>query len=162
MQLTKPYRQNIVACIVNDDGKVLTCKRHFTDAAHPLHAEPVWQLPQGGLEAGESYEQGMTREILEETGILNAKIKGVLPRVFRYDFPPEIVYTANGGKFRGQEQSIVYLRVPNEARVVLDNREFVDYRWIDKRDLLSTIHPVRHGLIKIVQDNFDTYITSKK
>jgi ADP-ribose pyrophosphatase YjhB (NUDIX family) len=50
-----------VACVVFDRDRVLLTLR--TDV-------PVWILPGGGVEAGESVEQAAVRETREETGLL--------------------------------------------------------------------------------------------
>lgn len=45
-----------------------------------------WALPGGGLEDNESFEQGLKREIYEETGLINFELKNcVLSRVVYLD-----------------------------------------------------------------------------
>jgi ADP-ribose pyrophosphatase YjhB (NUDIX family) len=51
---------SVAAVVTNDDGQVLVIKRHDTGA---------WQLPGGVLELGERIEDGLRREVWEETGI---------------------------------------------------------------------------------------------
>jgi ADP-ribose pyrophosphatase YjhB (NUDIX family) len=46
--------------VVRDDGRVLVIKRD--DNGH-------WEAPGGVLELGESFEAGVRREVLEETGL---------------------------------------------------------------------------------------------
>ena len=60
----------IVGCLVEDDGKVLLCKR----AIEPRYG--LWNLPCGFLENGETIEQGALRETWEE-----ALIKVANPRL---------------------------------------------------------------------------------
>lgn len=47
-------------CIFNDEGKVLLQKRQDRN---------VWGFPGGALELGESVEEALKREVLEETGL---------------------------------------------------------------------------------------------
>lgn len=58
------------------DGKILLGKRHGdpTKADSELRGEGTWTMPGGKLEFQESFESGVAREVLEETGIaVNAK-----------------------------------------------------------------------------------------
>ena len=53
------------------DGKILLGKRHGDPAKadSELHGEGTWTMPGGKLEFQESFEGGVAREVLEETGI---------------------------------------------------------------------------------------------
>ena len=52
------------AVVVNSDNEVLIAKR-----AVDAHQGGLWEFPGGKVEAGESVEQALARELLEETGI---------------------------------------------------------------------------------------------
>lgn len=54
----------VCAIIINDEGKVFAARR----AEHKPHAG-FWEFPGGKLEAGESAEQALEREIEEELGL---------------------------------------------------------------------------------------------
>ncbi len=66
-----------VGAVVIDEGKVLLVRR----GQEPLKGE--WSLPGGALELGETLEQGVVREVLEETGltVAPAGIVEVLDRI---------------------------------------------------------------------------------
>jgi 8-oxo-dGTP diphosphatase len=57
-----------VGAVVIDQGRVLLVRR----GQAPLKGE--WSLPGGALELGETLQQGVVREILEETGLVVAPI----------------------------------------------------------------------------------------
>ncbi len=60
--MTKPHlRAGVVAAVRRSDGRLLAFERS------DLSGE--WQLPQGGIEPGESPEQAAWRELTEETGL---------------------------------------------------------------------------------------------
>jgi len=64
----KPYRQVSVRAIVLHEGKLLCVRqKHYHGAV--VDIADNWCLPGGGLEAGEALEDGLRREMLEETGI---------------------------------------------------------------------------------------------
>jgi ADP-ribose pyrophosphatase YjhB (NUDIX family) len=59
--LTAPrHSVSVAAAVTNNDGRVLVIRRRDTGA---------WQLPGGILELGETIEQGVRREVHEETGV---------------------------------------------------------------------------------------------
>lgn len=68
-----------VGAIIIHDSQVLLIQR----GQEPLKGE--WSLPGGALELGETLEQGVRREVLEETGleIEPVKIVEVLDRIVR-------------------------------------------------------------------------------
>ncbi len=56
--------RTVVAALITLDGKLLICQRRRDDT-FPLR----WEFPGGKLEAGESLEQALARELREELGI---------------------------------------------------------------------------------------------
>jgi 8-oxo-dGTP diphosphatase len=56
------YRVAVAAIIFDDHGRILLCE-HTYRKFHP------WGLPGGGLEYGERPEDGVRREVWEETGL---------------------------------------------------------------------------------------------
>ena len=62
--------------LIEQNGKFLIIKRSSTAKNYPMH----WDLPGGKLEHGETPEEGLVREVLEET---NLDVKVVSP-IFSY------------------------------------------------------------------------------
>jgi ADP-ribose pyrophosphatase YjhB (NUDIX family) len=77
-----------VGGVVLDSGRALLIRR----ASEPLRGE--WSIPGGMLELGETLEQGVARELLEETGL---QVR-VLELIEVFD---RIVYAANGESASG-------------------------------------------------------------
>ena len=55
------YRLNVGLIIINDNGKLLLCKRKNMNN---------WQFPQGGIDMGETPTKASKRELFEEVGII--------------------------------------------------------------------------------------------
>ncbi|MCA2308844.1 NUDIX hydrolase [Mycobacterium intracellulare] len=60
MAATPKHSVSVAGIVVRDDGRVLVIKRD--DNGH-------WEAPGGVLELNESFEAGVRREVLEETGL---------------------------------------------------------------------------------------------
>lgn len=58
-----------LAAIIHHNGKVLLGKRKGT------HGNSTWGMPGGHLEMGESLEECIEREVMEETGLIVTSIK---------------------------------------------------------------------------------------
>src|ERR671928_406497 len=74
------YRPNVAIVLVNSRDEVFWAKRV---------KEHAWQFPQGGIKVGESPEQAMYRELMEEVGLSpeHVKIIGRTRHWLRYDVP---------------------------------------------------------------------------
>jgi 8-oxo-dGTP diphosphatase len=77
-----------VGAVVIDGSKVLLVRR----GQEPLKGE--WSLPGGALELGETLQQGVVREVLEETGltVVPAGIVEVLDRITQDDSSGRVRY----------------------------------------------------------------------
>ena len=120
-----PFRPNVAGLILREqDGQVqiLLGERHDTPGA--------WQWPQGGLDDGESPENGLMRELKEEIGVTRPKILYRFPHSLRYRFPQKM--TKRFKKWIGQEQIYFVLALdphdlPDLAKAA--EEEFRELRW---------------------------------
>ncbi len=122
------YRPNVGIVICNTRNEVFWGKRVRQNS---------WQFPQGGIKHGESPEQAMYRELMEEVGLAQQHVR-ILGRTrdwLRYDVPRDWVKREWRGHYRGQKQIWFLLRlVGRDCDVKLrasDHPEFDAWRWND-------------------------------
>ncbi len=84
---------------------------------------PGWQLPGGGVEAGESAQTSLAREIVEETG-------------FRLTGPGQLFNVYLNDIVSDRDHVLVYKCLDFEqAFVFKPNREIAEAGWFDRRQL---------------------------
>lgn len=76
---TESWRPAVCAVFSDSQGLVLICERADTPG--------IWQFPQGGIESGESPEQALAREVLEELGVRKFAITAKGARTVPYRWP---------------------------------------------------------------------------
>jgi len=105
-----------------------------------------WQMPQGGIDAGEEPRIAALRELQEETGTNNAKIIAEMENWVTYDLPPHLVGIAFHGKYRGQRQkwfALRFLGQDNEIDLHSHEPEFAEWKWVDMDQLAGLIVPFK-------------------
>ncbi len=117
---------------------------------HKPRIHDAWQLPQGGVEAGENIEQAAAREVEEEAGIKLGPALLSSCHTYSYDFPPEFVARHNPIN-DGQKLCFVVFVAPKDAVIKVDQREVDAYAWIlpeqlpqyiTRKKYLDVIHEV--------------------
>jgi putative (di)nucleoside polyphosphate hydrolase len=126
----RKYRKNAAAFVINQSGQILACRR-----ADKYHS---WQIPQGGVDAGESLEEGMLRELEEEIGTRDVEVIGALPQPIRYDWPPHV--QKHG--YHGQEQHYFLVRLRAETKINIQAHlpaEFDQTDWVGAQEFLNRL-----------------------
>ncbi|HVW66808.1 MAG TPA: NUDIX hydrolase [Candidatus Peribacteraceae bacterium] len=101
---------------------------------HKPRKRDAWQLPQGGVEEGETAEQCALRELHEEAGITDVTVLGKSDLVYQYNFPQSY------RRFRpdhicGQHIQYVFATTPRETEVKVDGVEIDKYLWIQPSEI---------------------------
>lgn len=127
----------VVGCFLEYNNKFVLLKRH----AHKPDGS-TWGLPAGKVEASESDETAMIRELYEETGYrsdgTNLKLLGA------YDF------TTPSGATNNFVTYSVQLDTPHE--VILEDTAHAEYKWvsIDEANQMPDLIFGLHDLFKLV------------
>ena len=132
---TLPLRKGVGVVVLNNENKVFVGKRKD----NPVDR---WQMPQGGVDIGESYLSAMKRELYEETSIKSIKILKEINGFFEYELPKNLVGIIWKGRFRGQKQKWFITRFignENEINLQTENQEFIEWKWIIPDELPKTI-----------------------
>ena len=130
-----PMRSGVGIIILNNNNQVFVGKRKDNPANN-------WQMPQGGVDKGESFIDAMKRELFEETGIKKIKILKELEKIYQYELPENLVGIIWKGKYRGQKQKWFITRFlgnDDEININTKHPEFIDWKWIEPKNLPEVI-----------------------
>lgn len=145
------FRANVGAIIVDTTGYVLACKR--ADLEHD-----AWQLPQGGMDQGETPREAVYREIEEETGIAPAQLVLLdeATEWMAYELPAAYRSARTG---RGQVQKwFVFRFVGSDEDIHPDQREFSDWRWSTLMGLSEHVVEFRRPIYRKLLAEFQLYL----
>ncbi len=155
-----PYRPCVGIMLIDRRGRVFVAQRIDNPAA-PRPAAPgpaaTWQMPQGGIDEGESPRQAALRELQEEVGTGKAEILAESRNWRRYDLPAERVPQLWGGRYRGQEQKWFALRFlggDGDIDIATETPEFRAWRWAEMAELPDIIVPFKRDIYREVIAEF--------
>jgi dATP pyrophosphohydrolase len=87
-----------------------------------------WQPVTGGMEEGETRQEALCREVMEETGVKN--MVAVIEGLYYFEFSDPNL-----------NQEYVYgVEVSPSEDIVLDGKEHSEYRWCSFQEALQLLH----------------------
>jgi putative (di)nucleoside polyphosphate hydrolase len=134
-----PYRPCVGIMLVNDQGNVFVGRRIDQTIEG-------WQMPQGGIDDGETPVQAVFREMKEEIGTDKAVVLREMDDWLTYDLPPHLVGVAFHGRYRGQRQKWFALRfagTDSDINLVTREPEFAAWKWLTLEALPRLIVPFK-------------------
>ena len=134
-----PYRPCVGVMLFNRDGLVFVGRRIDQTVEG-------WQMPQGGIDEGETPQQAGLREMKEEIGTDKAVVLREHSEWLAYDLPPHLLGVALHGRYRGQKQKWLALRFTGEdsdINVATPEPEFAQWKWLAVEALPRMIVPFK-------------------
>jgi len=130
--------------LLNAAGLVFVARRIDMSSA-------AWQMPQGGIDAGESPREAALRELEEEIGTAKAEIIAESSDWLSYDLPPELLDGLWGGRYRGQRQkwfALRFLGADADINIATQTPEFQEWKWVEMAELPRLIVPFKRDLYR--------------
>ena len=121
--------------LINRDNLVLVAQRIDQVAE-------AWQMPQGGVDEGETPRQAALRELKEEIGTDRAKIIAEIEEWIPYDLPRDLADKVWNGRFRGQTQkwfAMRFLGNDSDINLATAKPEFIEWKWPPLNSLIDVV-----------------------
>ena len=151
-----PYRPSVGLMILNSKFEVFVGRRIDSKSE-------AWQMPQGGIDEGETPEKAAIREMKEEVGTDNAKIISKTKQWYKYDLPNYLISKLWNGRYRGQRQKwflLQFLGEDREININYENAEFTDWKWVKIEELTNIIVPFKKNLyISVIEEFRDVFLS---
>lgn len=143
------FRAGVIAVVRRADGHVLAFERRSPAGE--------WQLPQGGIDQGETPLEAAWRELGEETGLgpEHVRLVGEHPFWTVYEWPEDVRLRLDApgktGRIGQAHRWFFFEPLADELEPVPDGHEFIGWKWVDPGDLLSQVVEFRrHGYQQVL------------
>jgi len=153
------YRLNVGIMALNAQGYAWVGCRNDT-GADPEGPGTWWQMPQGGIDAGEDPAIAALRELAEETGMRSVRMMSESVGWYIYDLPAGLVGKAWRGRYRGQRQKWFAVRFEGpDSEIDITGEsghapEFIAWRWVPINELAGLVVPFKREVYAQVVAEF--------
>ncbi len=155
------YRPCVGLAVFNRDGLVFVGRR--SGGEESVAPGFAWQMPQGGIDKGETAYEAAVRELYEETCMRAVSFLAESPVWWHYDLPEELCRSAWKGRYRGQTQKWFAFRFEGEEEEIdLSPQnghpmEFLDWRWERLERTPDLVIPFKRDVYRRVVSAFDRF-----
>lgn len=124
------FRANVVTVVVDGNGHVMAFERS--------DVRDQWQLPQGGIQQGETPLEAAWRELEEETGLDGTQVSlvGEYPEWTVYEWPAGV---RKNGRMGQVQRWFTFQVRSDDVTPEPDGVEFVDWKWCEPSWLIDQV-----------------------
>ena len=150
------YRPAVGVMLINAERKVWVGQRLDSTLE-------AWQMPQGGLDPGETPLEGAFRELEEETGIRRdlVEILEQAKEELTYDLPEDLIGKVWKEPWRGQRQTWFLARFlgrDEDVDIATPDPEFRAWKWAEPAELPALIVPFKKKLYEDLIEAFANWL----
>ena len=130
-----PLRKGVGVVLLNKNNQIFVGKRID-------NPNDFWQMPQGGIDKGESPLEAAYRELNEETNVKSVELIAEIKNEITYNLPDKLLGIIWKGKYKGQTQKWYIMRFigeDNEINLKTKHPEFLDWKWIDIENITEKV-----------------------
>ncbi len=149
------YRPNVGLAIFSKKGHLWLGRRA---GVRKDDARYAWQMPQGGIDRGETPAIAALRELGEETGINTSHVQLLeeLEPWLYYDFPPALKAKLTGPYYGQRQKWFAYRFTGSDTDFRLDDHtpEFDAWKWARLEDAAGLVIPFKAAVYAEVAKRF--------
>ncbi len=120
----RPMAITVKIVVLNSEHKILLLKR----TKNSLNPEK-WDLPGGHIDKGETIQEAIEREVLEETG-LNVEIGPIINVV---------EFSKEHKAFKSEKRGLRYIAFTKDTEVELRDNEHTEFKWLSFNEAIELL-----------------------
>jgi putative (di)nucleoside polyphosphate hydrolase len=149
LEVPKYYRPNVGLMLIAADRRVFVGRR--------INQPDAWQMPQGGVDAGETPIEAACRELREEVGTTQALLLRETRDWITYVVPKHARPAHWKGRWHGQAQkwfALAFMGKDQDIDLAAHEKEFDAWRWATAREVLELVVPFKRPVYESVLKSF--------
>ena len=143
------YRANVGLVLIAPDKRIFVGRR--------IGGGENWQMPQGGVDKGETPIEAACRELWEEVGTSQALLLRQTAGWLAYEVPAALRPKHWKGRWKGQAQrwyALAFTGRDEDIDIAAHDREFDAWQWMTAAEMLDRIVPFKRPIYETVLAEF--------